>query len=70
MTFIAIIGTILNIRKMKLGFFFWTISNGFWAIHNVLIEEYAQAILYLVFLVLAVWGFFSWNSKSNLNVPL
>jgi nicotinamide riboside transporter PnuC len=60
----ALTGTILNIRKIRSGFLFWMISNSYWMIYNFYIKEYAQSLLYFVFLGLSFWGFFSWSTEE------
>ena len=63
-TILSLIGVILNVKKRKEGFIFWSISNAFWCGHNFNISEYYQSFLYLVYLGLAIWGLFEW-SRSN-----
>lgn len=64
MAAMALAGTILNIKKQKYGFAFWIVSNGYWCIHNILIQEYAQAFLYFIFFLLAIWGLISWSKNQ------
>lgn len=61
---IAIAGTILNIKKQRSGFVLWTVSNSHWLIHNIKIGEYAQAVIFAVFLALSIYGFFAWGKKK------
>lgn len=65
MALVSLIGTLLNIQKIRWGFGFWMISNLYWQMHNVYLEEYAQAVLYGVFFVLSVVGFLSWKDISS-----
>lgn len=65
-TILAIIGAWLNIRKRVEGFMIWTVTNSYWLIHNLRIEEYAQAFLFGVFTYLAISGWRNWK-KSKWN---
>jgi nicotinamide riboside transporter PnuC len=58
---IALIGTVMNVRRMRAGFVFWTASNLGLAAVNARSGDWAQATLYAVFLVLAVWGWVDWG---------
>lgn len=64
---LALIGTVLNIQKKKMGFGFWMISNFYWFFHNIRINEYAQSILYAVFFSLAVYGYLQWEEEDQEN---
>ncbi len=61
---IAIIGVTLNIQKKPSGFIFYTISNIGWVVVNLQYEIYAQAILFMVFTVLSIYGWISWTFKK------
>lgn len=63
-TVIALIGTILNAKQKKAGFLFWIISNGAFSIYNYQIEEYAQSLLFFVYLILAIYGYFNWGKNK------
>lgn len=56
---IALIGIVLNVRRRWQGFLFWLISNGWWFWHNLVIGEYAQAVLFFVFWILSVYGIYN-----------
>lgn len=58
---IALIGTVLNIQMDRLGFLFWIVSNLGLAIVNSRGRQWAQAMLFAVYLGLAVWGWISWR---------
>lgn len=67
---IAITGAILNIFKKRQCFLFWIVSNGFWAQHNFRIGEYEQVVVFVVFIIVSIWGWFNWrvsNGKDNRN---
>jgi len=61
---IALVGIVLNVRRKWQGFLFWLISNAWWFWHNLVIGEYAQAVLFFVFWVLSVYGICNWKRKE------
>ena len=65
LTVIALAGTVLNVRQQRLGFLFWIVSNLGFAIENALRGIYPVAVLFSVYLILAVAGWFSWKSKPG-----
>lgn len=63
MTFLALTGTILNAKKNKIGFQFWMISNLFFCLHNLFIEQYPQSALFGIYWILAIYGYYNWSEK-------
>jgi len=61
MTAVALAGSILNARKLRIGFVFWIVSNSYLIVRNLFIGEYAQAILFVVNTAIAVYGFIKWT---------
>jgi hypothetical protein len=64
---LAIVGVVLNIRKHWSCFAIWLITNGFWAVHNLLIGQYAQAVLFGVYFGLSIYGLLAWKHTSELD---
>jgi nicotinamide riboside transporter PnuC len=64
LTALSIIGAILNIRKKRSGFAVYTIANIGWIIVNIYHGIYAQAVLFLVFTGLSIWGWIEWGRKK------
>jgi len=62
-TLIAIIGIVLNIRKNRICFLAWMISNSYFCSLNFEQGNPAQAINFAVFLVFSIYGFFEWGRK-------
>jgi len=60
---LAIIGVVLNIKKKRSCFYFWAFTNFSWIIIDAWFELYAQAALFAVYFVLAIWGIFAWRDK-------
>lgn len=65
LTIIALLGTVTNIKKLKICFIFWTITNIGWLIYDINQKLYSRALLDLVQLVLAIIGWFEWNRKEQ-----
>lgn len=65
MSAVALFGTILNAERNVYGFAFWLISNMYMTIRFTYIGEYAQAVLFFVYTVLAVRGIISWTQKER-----
>lgn len=68
-TIMAIAGVVLNVKKRIEGFYFWTISNiGFVAV-DFNAGLYAQAVLFVVYTGLSVWGIIEWRKKALSGRP-
>ena len=68
-TIAAITGAAANACKKRWGFGVWIVTNGFWAIYNLGLGLYSQALLFLVFFLTSIVGFIRW-SKPNEVVPI
>jgi len=62
---ISIIGTVLVIRKRLSGFYLWCVSNIVWVWIDINAEQYAQAVLFTVYLGLSVFGAWEWKSLKK-----
>lgn len=67
MSIIALLGTILNAERNKIGFYFWFISNIYMTIVDFQAGLYAQSALFLVYTILAIRGMFVWTKKEDTN---
>lgn len=65
MSGIALIGTILNAERNVVGFLFWLVSNLYMTIRFAYIGEYAQAMLFLIYFLLAIRGISVWQKKEQ-----
>lgn len=65
MSAIALAGTILNAERSVYGFIFWVVSNLYMAIRFLVIGEYAQMTLFLIYFVLALRGISVWSKKEK-----
>jgi len=66
-TAICLFGTILNVRKNILCFYFWIAGNLAWLGFDIWSGLYSRAVLDSVQLALAVWGVWEWSRKSPSN---
>lgn len=63
LTVLSIVGVVLNIQHRREGFAIWMVTNLSWAMIDFYKGIPAQSILFLVYFVLSIWGFFSWSTK-------
>ncbi len=63
---LSIIGVILNIYKNKICFIIWAVTNFSWMIVDIYKGIPAQAFLFAVYFLLAIFGLYKWaNEKRN-----
>lgn len=61
----SLIGNYLNIRKNIWCFAFWIICDGYFAYHNIIIAEYEEAVLFIIYGLFAIWGFYCWRKTNS-----
>lgn len=61
-TVLCLTGTVLNVKKLIICFHFWVLGNLLWLIYDLSIELYSRALLDIVQLTLAVWGYIEWRN--------
>lgn len=64
-TALTIIGTVANSFQKRWCFAVWMITNTFWIIYNLFIQQQAQALLYGVNLITSIIGFIKWRDKPK-----
>jgi len=69
---LSLIGTILNVYKKRVCFYFWLVGNISLCIVNFWSCSYAQALLWGVYSFIAVWGLIQWgkDESETKEVPL
>ncbi|MCC7570657.1 nicotinamide mononucleotide transporter family protein [Candidatus Micrarchaeota archaeon] len=67
LTILSLIGVVLNIKKKQSCFIIWAVTNFSWTIVDFYREIYAQAVLFAIYFVLAIWGLVEWRKDSRLN---
>jgi len=68
-TVASIIGVIANIKKKRWCFYVWAVTNSLWMIVDFAHGLYAQAFLFLVYVLLAIWGIIEWKTKPTTKGP-
>jgi nicotinamide riboside transporter PnuC len=61
LSFLSIVGAIMNIKVMPSCFIVWTLTNIGWIILNVKTKLWGQIPLWIVFTALNIYGYFSWT---------
>lgn len=64
---LTICGSILNIKKINLCFWIWSLCNVFWLIFDIKNKTYSRAVLDLINLSTSVWGIVEWHKQSISN---
>lgn len=62
-TGLSILGTILNIKKKRICFWIWLVTNSAWCVYDFYQCSFAQGALFAVYVCLAIWGIISWRKK-------
>jgi len=57
----SIIGTVANVHRKRWCFIVWAATNAAWTAYNIWLAAYAQAALWFVYLLLALWGLRKWR---------
>lgn len=67
MSAVALFGTILNAERNIYGFLFWLVSNLYMTIRFAYIGEFAQAVLFFIYFLLAIRGIAAWRKKDTIS---
>ena len=65
LTAVSLIGTVLNVKKIKYCFYIWTVANILWLAYDIYTGLYSRAVLDAVHLCFAVWGIIAWGKKPK-----
>jgi nicotinamide riboside transporter PnuC len=63
---LGIIGGIINVLKNKWGFALWVVGDTLWIIYGAITKQYFFMAQYIVFALIAVWGFKAWFNDEIL----
>ena len=58
---LSLVGIILNIHKKRICFIIWMITNFAWMLVDIKKNIPAQAFLFFVYFLLAIWGWVKWK---------
>ena len=61
---LSIVGVIANIHKKRWCFLVWFVTNLFWFLHDFYFQEYAQAGIFLIYLILSIYGWAKWRQSK------
>lgn len=61
LTGFSIAGLLLNIKQRRSCFIIWGVTNAAWVWVDLNAGLTAQACLFAVYFVLAIWGFVAWK---------
>jgi nicotinamide riboside transporter PnuC len=64
LTVLSIVGVVLNIQKDRNCFSIWMFTNASWAYIDFIKGIPQQAVLFMVYFCLAVWGYLNWSGKN------
>lgn len=64
---IAVAGTLFITFKMKTGFLLWVVGDILWLIYGAVTQQYFFMGQYIVFTVLAAFGFIKWFKDDVLE---
>jgi nicotinamide riboside transporter PnuC len=64
-TVFSITGVVLNIYKIKWCFAIWAVTNFSWMVIDFYRGIYAQAFLFMVYFILAIYGLYRWSVESR-----
>lgn len=61
-TILSLLGNFLIIKKKRIGFISWIISNVLWVIVNLIsIPNIPQIIMFLVYTGISIYGWIKWK---------
>jgi hypothetical protein len=64
LTAASIVGTVANAYKKRWSFWVWLVTNSLWCWYAVATRQYAQAVLWFVYTVLAIVGLVQWKKAG------
>lgn len=66
MVVMSLVGNVFVIKKNVIGQWIWAFSNVGWIAYDVSIGAYSQAFLFFTYLLLCIWGIYSWSREAKL----
>ncbi|GEM_PF-3427555 len=65
--FLGVLGTLLITFKNKNGFLVWIVGNFLWVVYGFITQQYFFMTQYIVFTLLAIFGFSKWMKSDILK---
>ena len=64
-TIMCLVGTVLNVKKIKWCFYIWAVANVLWFAYDIYVKLYSRAVLDFVQLCFAIWGAIEWSRTKD-----
>jgi len=64
LTIASLVGVVLNIHKNHFCFWVWMATNFTWAVVDFWQGIYAQALLFFIYFLLAIYGLLEWRKNK------
>jgi nicotinamide riboside transporter PnuC len=61
--FISLIGTILNIKKNRWCFIFWSVSNVLYITNGLMTGQWSIVTMFVSNTIVAIFGFIQWTKE-------
>lgn len=61
---ISIVGTLRNAMGKVDGFYIWIVSNLGWLVAEIILKQWAQVPMWIVYTILSVVGIVMWKKKK------
>lgn len=61
---LGLFANLLVIKKNYKGFTIWVVTNSAWMIYNIINGLWAQATLFFIYNVFAIYGIYEWKYKK------
>ena len=65
LTLASLVGVIANIKKKKVCFAIWAVTNASWSVIDYAHGLPAQSALFAVYFLLAIWGMIEWRRDKK-----
>ena len=65
LTILSLIGVVLNTHQDRRCFYIWIVTNTSWAAIDFYKGIYAQTTMFILYLLLSIWGLYKWKHKGN-----
>lgn len=64
-TVLCLIGSVLNVKKIKLCFVLWLTGNALWLCIDVYNGMWSRAVLDVVQSIITIWGIKEWKGEKH-----
>lgn len=64
LTILSLIGVVLNTHQDRRCFYIWIVTNSSWAAVDFYKGIYAQGTMFVLYLLLSIWGLYKWQHKA------